>query len=126
MYLRDEEVKPGDKDKVVRLETKLADSKRGVVDKVIFKSVSTTQKKAEMLSDLSQIEKNFGEYWCEGDKCMSSHSHWVLHSSKTLCWECSHDPCACSAPLVWDKLEMAWYSFYPVMGKRKRTHGCWN
>ncbi len=102
MYLSDREVNPGDEGKVVRFETKLADWKRDVVNKAIFRPTSTVQTKMEMVSDLSAIENNFGGYWCEGEKCMSNHTHWVLYTSKTLCWECSHDPCACPPPLVWD------------------------
>ena len=114
LYLREGEVNPGDEAKVVeRLETKLSDWYRDVVQKVgKNKSVSEKPKREDMLADSLEVENGFKGYWCEGEKCVSHRTHWVLHSSKTICWECRHDPCACSSPLVWDESEDVYYTFF--------------
>jgi hypothetical protein len=75
-----------------------------------------------MLADLSQVENSCEGCWCEGEKCVSVCTHWVMHSSKTLCWDCRHDPCPCSPPLVWDEFERAYYgSFLSCDGKTKKN-----
>jgi hypothetical protein len=128
MYLREGEFKSGDEAKVERLERKLLDWKRGVVDRV-GKELPTPSKE-KMASDMVQVENNLEGYWWEGEKGMSSHTHWVLHSSETICWDCGHDPCACSAPLVKDEVEQAEQAYYHFFNhataKRRITSGCWN
>jgi hypothetical protein len=75
-----------------------------------------------MLADLFQVENSLEGYWCEGEKCVSNHTHWVLHSSKTICWECRHNYCAPSSPLVWDESEHAYYRFFlSCNGKSKEN-----
>jgi hypothetical protein len=108
MYLRTGEVHPGDEVRVMRLERKLSDWYRDVCKE----PGSEKPAREEMLADLSQVENACEGYWCEGEKCVSDRTHWVMHSSKTLCWDCSHDPCACSPPLVWDESERAYYGFF--------------
>jgi hypothetical protein len=62
------------------------------------------------------VENSLEGYRCEGEKYLSSCTHWVLHSSETICCDCGHDPCACAAPLVWDEAEQAYYhSFCHLM-----------
>jgi hypothetical protein len=125
MYLPEGENKPGDEAKVERLERKLLDWKRNIVDRV-GKELPMPLK-ADMASNMVQVGKKWEGYWCKGEKCISSHTHWVLHSSETICWDCWHDPCACSAPLVWDKVEQAYYYFFNhAMVKLRQTSGCWN
>jgi hypothetical protein len=109
MYLREGVVEPGDEAKEEQLERKILDWKRDIVDRV-GKELPTPSRD-EMVSDMVQVENNLEGYWCEGDKCVSSRTHWVLHSSETICWDCRHDPCACLPPLVWDETEQAYYRF---------------
>jgi hypothetical protein len=86
----------------------LWDWKRDVVARV--GKGSSTPSREDMASDIVQVENNLEGYWCEGEKCMSSRTHWVMHSSETICWDCRHDPCACSVlPLEWDEAEQAYY-----------------
>jgi hypothetical protein len=110
VYLREGEVEPDDEAKVVRLERKLLNWKGGVVD-VEGKRMPMSSK-ADTAGNMVKLERNLGGYWCKGEKCVSSRTHWVLHSSETICWDCRHDPCACSALLVWDKAEQAYYHFF--------------
>ena len=110
MYLRDGGVEAGDEAKVERLERKVWDWKRDVVARV--GKGSLTPSREDMASDMVQVENNLEGYWCEGEKCMSSRTHWVMHSSETICWDCRHDPCACSVPLEWDEAEQAYYFFF--------------
>jgi hypothetical protein len=72
----------------------------------------TTLTKMEILEAFSQIEHNFEGYWCQGEECKCERAHWVIHDSKSTCWECMHDPCACRGPLVWDEDESAYYCFF--------------
>jgi hypothetical protein len=62
----------------------------------------------DMASAMVDVENNLEGYWCEGEKCMNSRTHCVLHSSEMICWDCRYDPCACLAPLVWDEAEQAY------------------
>jgi hypothetical protein len=113
MYLHAGEVQPGDEAKVVRLEQKLSDWKRDVVDGEGMDLPMPS--KNDMASDPYDMVKekiNLRGYWCQGEKCVSSRTHWVLHSSERICWECRHDPCACSPPLVWDETEQAYCRFF--------------
>ncbi len=95
MYLHEGEVKPGDKVKVVRYQSKLFDWKGHVIkgddNKLITEDMSAT---------IFQLQDNFDGYWCEGEKCECKRTHWVIHASKTNCWDCMHDPCVCNPPLV--------------------------
>jgi hypothetical protein len=100
MYLRTGEVNPGNEVRVMRLERKLSDWYCNVCKE----PGSEKPTREDMLADLSQVENSCEGYWCEGEKCVSVRTHWVMHSSKRLCWDCSHDPCACSPPLVWDEV----------------------
>jgi hypothetical protein len=78
LYLREGEVNPGDKAKVERLETRLSDWYRDVVQKVgKNKSVSEKPKQKDMLADSFEVENGFKGYWCEGEKCVSHRTHWV-------------------------------------------------
>ena len=53
---------------------------------------------------------------------MCKRTHWVLHDSPSICWDCVHDPCSCEAPLVWDDAEKAYYSFFlSCDGKTKKN-----
>ena len=71
--------------------------------------------------DLFNLENNFNGYWHEGEKCRCTRTHWVIHDSKSNCWECMHDPCACILPLVWDISEQAYYRcFLSTDGKTKK------
>ena len=106
-------MEPGDHAKVERLESKLLDWKHDVVDRV-GKELPRPLK-ADMASNMVQVKNNWEGYWCKGEKCISSPTHWVLHSSETICCDCGHDPCACAAPLVWDEAEQVYYHFVVVM-----------
>jgi hypothetical protein len=110
MCFRQGEVEPGDEAKVEQLERKLWDWKGDVVGRV-GKGLPTPSQE-NMASDMVQVANNLEGYWCKGEKCMSSRTHWVLHSSETICWNCWHDPCACSVPLEWDEAEQAYYFFF--------------
>jgi hypothetical protein len=109
MYLREGGVEPGDEARVERLERKISDWERDVSRKV--KKERTTSRE-DLVSDMVDTENNLKGYWCEGEKCLSSRTHWVLHSSETICCDCWHDPCACAAPLEWDEAEQAYYNFF--------------
>ena len=122
MYLADGDVNPGDKEKVVRFEAKLSDWKRDVVDRLMANSSKSLPTREDMSFDFSKIENNFEGYWCEGEKCVSNRTHWVLHNSETLCWECRHDPCACCTPLVWDEMEGAYYGFFLSCDLKTKTN----
>jgi hypothetical protein len=106
------EVNPGNKAKVVRLETKRSNWYHNIVEKVINKYGSKKRTREAMFVDLLQVENRMEEYWCEGKKCVSNCIHWVLHSSKMICRKYRYDPCACSSPLVWDESEHAYYRFF--------------
>jgi hypothetical protein len=82
MYFREGEVEPGDEAKVERLERKLLDWKRDGVDRV--RKGLPIPSREDMASDMVQVENNLEGYWCKGEKCMSSRTHWVLHSSETI------------------------------------------
>jgi hypothetical protein len=127
-YLHEGEVNPGNEAKVERLETKLSDWYRDVVQKIgNDKSVPEKPKREDMLADPLEVENGFKGYWYEGEKCVSHRTHWVLHSSKRICWKCRHDPCTCSSLLVWDESEDAYYSFFlSCDGKTRKTSGCQN
>ena len=71
---------------------------------------------------MNQLESKFCRYWCEGETCACTRTHWVIHARDTNCWECMHDPCACRPPLFWDSDEKAYYSlFLSSDGKTKTT-----
>jgi hypothetical protein len=108
IYLHEGIVELGDEAKVERLEQKILDWKHDVEDDDGKKS----SPKEDMAAEMSKVENCLEGYWCKGEKCVSTCSHWVLHSSETICWDCRHDPCACSPPLVWDDAEYAWYRFF--------------
>ena len=115
MYLQEGEVIPGDEGRVIRFEKKMADWTRDVIDG------SKNSTRTEMLPDMLQVENGFDGYWCEGLKCLCARTHWVLHASESFCWDCMHDPCACSTPLVWDATEKAYYRlFLSCDGKTKK------
>jgi hypothetical protein len=80
-----------------------------------------TPSREDMASNMVQVENNLEGYWCKGEKCMSSSTHWVLHSSETICWDCWHNPCACLIPLEWDEAEQAYYFFFLCDGKTKNN-----
>jgi hypothetical protein len=76
----------------------------------------------DMSSDMCQVENNFDGYWCEEVKCLCARTQWVLHESESFCWDCTHDPCACSTPLNWDASEQAYYRFcFSCDGKTKKN-----
>jgi hypothetical protein len=62
MYLREGEVEPGDEAKVERLERKLSDWKRDVVDRVPVGKELPTQSKEDMASNVVQVESGLGGY----------------------------------------------------------------
>ncbi len=122
MYLHEGEIKPGGEAKVERLECKLLDWKRNVVDRV-GKELPTPLKE-DMASNMVQVGNNLEGTWCKGAKCVGSGTQWDCHPSETSCWDCGHDPCACAAPLVWDEAEQAYYHlFCHVMVKPSPTSG---
>ena len=124
MYHSEGYVYPGDEDKVTRYERKIAEWKRDVVDKQEKVKGAKEPTAQEMAQAYWQVEKSFTGYWCDGEDCMCDRTHWVLHSSSSICWECVHDPCSCNAPLVWDEVEKAYYSFFcPAMERRRGTPG---
>jgi hypothetical protein len=114
MYLSEGFVSPGDEDKIARLEKKISEWKRDVVDKENKKinCLPRNPTKEEMASEFSALENNFDGYWCEGEECKCLRTHWVIHASASTCWDCMHDPCACSPPLVWDDMEKAYFRFF--------------
>jgi hypothetical protein len=89
MYLCEGEVESGDETRVERLERKLADFERDV-PRVVKKEPTSSREGA---SDMVNVENRLEGYWCKGEKCLSSCTHWVLHSSETICCDCGHDPC---------------------------------
>jgi hypothetical protein len=118
IYLREGEVNPGDEEKVIRYKKKMSDWKRDLVDGISTKMPP----REEMLLDLFQLENSFNGYWCEGEKCGCSRTHWVVHTSKSNWWDCMHNDCACSPPLVWDDLEQTYYRFFlSCDGKKKKN-----
>ena len=122
MYLQYGDVNPGDEEKVARYERKISEWKRDVVDNLLTLPKLGQPTKEEMSHDIFKLENGFNGFWCQGDQCLTNRSHWVLHESKTTCWECMHDPCACKLPLVWDEDERAYYRFFlSVDGKTKRN-----
>ena len=124
MYLQYGDVNPGDEKKVERYERKLDEWQRDVVSKVGTVPGSRQQSKEEMSEEIYALENNFNGFWCQGDQCLSKRSHWVLHASKTTCWDCMHNPCACRLPLVWDDDELAYYRFFCLLtGKQRRMSG---
>jgi hypothetical protein len=96
MYLYEGEVNPQDEETVIRYEKKILDQKCNIIDE----NTTKLPTKEEMSSELFQLENSFNGYWCEGEKCGCSRKHWVVHASKTNCWDCMHDPGARSLPLV--------------------------
>ncbi len=81
-----------------------------------------TSPREDIASGMVDVENKLEGYWCKGEKCLSSCTHWVLHSSETICWDCWHDPCACSVPLEWDEAEQAYYLFFlSCDGKTKKN-----
>jgi hypothetical protein len=106
MYLQEGEINPGDEGKVIRFEKKMSDWRRDVVGGL--KNLT----REDMSSNMCQVENGFNGYWCEGVKCLCVRTHWVLHESESFCWDCMHDLCACSTPLVWDATEQAYYNFF--------------
>jgi hypothetical protein len=120
MYLREGEIEPGVEAKVVRLEPNLLDWKRDVGDRVGEELCMPT--KEDMAANMIQVKRIFLGYWCKGEKCVNSCTHWVLHSSETICWDCRHNPCACLPPLLWDEAEQADYRFFfHAMVKQRLT-----
>ena len=119
MYLQDGEVNHGDEGRAVRFEKKMLDWRRDIVggSKVVTRK--------EMFTDMCQVENGVKGYWCEGVRCLCARTHWVLQASESFCWDCMHDPCACSTMLVWDKTEEAYYRFFCLaMVKQRRMFGC--
>jgi hypothetical protein len=124
MYLREGVVEPGDEARVERLERKMFDFERDVAR--VGKKKRTSPRE-DIASNMVDVENKLEGYWCKGEKCLSSRTHWVLHSSETICWDCRHDPCACAAPLVWDEAEHAYYHFFcHVTVKPRKTSGFLN
>jgi hypothetical protein len=116
MYLQDGEVNHGDEGRAVRFEKKMLDWRRDIVggSKVVTRK--------EMFTDMCQVENGVKGYWCEGVRCLCARTHWVLQASESFCWDCMHDPCACSTMLVWDKTEEAYYRFFlSCDGKTKKN-----
>jgi hypothetical protein len=103
MYQRKGEVKPGDKAKVVRYKSKMFDWKHDVV----IEGADNQPATEDMSAKMDKVENNFDVYWCEGDKCGCTRTHWVINANETNCWDCMHDPCACNPPLEWDEVEKA-------------------
>jgi hypothetical protein len=119
MYLREGVVEPGDEARVERLERKMFDFERDVAR--VGKKKRTSPRE-DIASNMVDVENKLEGYWCKGEKCLSSRTHWVLHSSETICWDCRHDPCVCAAPLVWDEAEQAYYHFFlSCDGKTKKN-----
>ena len=117
MYLKEGEINPGDEGKVVRFEKKMSDWRRDVI---VGDSKNLTRE--DMTSNMCQVENGFVGYWCEGAKCLCARTHWVLQESESFCWDCMHDPCACSTPLVWDATEQAYSRFFlSCDGKTKKN-----
>jgi hypothetical protein len=100
MYLREGCINPGDEEQVDRYEKKIAEWHRDVVEKNPKFDSTKIPTKEEMSSVFYKVVNNFEGYWCEGEECKCDCSHWVIHESLSTCWECTHDPCACRAPLV--------------------------
>ena len=118
MYFHEGVVEPGDEARVERLERKMFDFERDVAR--VGKKKQTSSRE-DIASDMVDVENKVEGHWCEGEKCLSSHTHWVLHSSETICCDCRHDPCACAAPLVWDEAEKAYYLFFCHVTVKPRT-----
>jgi hypothetical protein len=118
IYLREGEVNAGDEDNVISYEKKLADWKRDVVDGQSNKKPT----REDMPSHFYQLENSFNGYWCKGGTCGCVRTHWVVQASKLNCWECMHNPCACSPSLVWNDEEQAYYHFFlSCDGKTKKN-----
>jgi hypothetical protein len=86
---------------------------------------SAFETKKEMSRKMLRVESNFEGYWCQGLTCQCSRSHWVMNESKSNCWDCLHDPCACLPPLLWDEVEQAYYRIgddSTVWMSEPRTH----
>jgi hypothetical protein len=111
MYLQEGDV-PDNEDKRIRLETKIEEWRRDVVNPDSKRKNETEPSKMEMTEEFWEIESEYAGYWCEGEKCFCERTHWVLFSSDTCCDECMHDPCACQAPLIWDEGEKAYYRIW--------------
>ncbi len=105
-------MRPGDENKVIRFEQKIAGWKRDVVDKKRELPGEKTPKKQQMREDMYTLKNERCGYWWEGETCKCDRSHWVVHDIMLNCWECMHAPCACEAPLVWDEKENAYYYFF--------------
>ena len=119
VYLASGKIEEGEEEKVVRLEHKLSDWKRDVVGKKEGLE-STNATKEQMSYAAFELERKMEGYWCEGEKCACTRTHWVFHSSESTCWECMHDPCACQPPLLFDEAENAYYRlFLSADGKMK-------
>ena len=115
-------VNAGDEKKVARFEKKISELKRDVGNKKKWKFEANKPSKQEMSSDIFELKNNFGGYWCQGEECTCIRSHWVIHSSKSNCWECMHDPCAYRPPLVWDVKENVYFRFFlSCDGKTKKN-----
>ena len=111
-YLEDGICDQGDETKVARFEKKISEWQRDVLDRKGTLPTSNQATKQEIAGAISKLENSFGGYWCEGEECKCKRTHWVIHDSKSNCWQCMHDPCACNPPLVWDAKESAYYRFF--------------
>jgi hypothetical protein len=97
MYLQEEEINPGDEGNVIRFEKKMSDWRRYVVGGS---------------KNLTREDLSSNMCWCEGVKCLCARTHWLLQESESFCWDCMHNPCACSTPLVWDATGQAYFFFF--------------
>jgi hypothetical protein len=118
MYLREGEVNPGDEAKVIQYEKNIRMETRCFGGKLredavegpnCYRHYQTRKWLQRILVRGSQMrvpEKSLGR----------------LYSSKSNCWDCMHDPCACNPPLVWDDEENGCYSFFlSCDGRTKRN-----
>jgi hypothetical protein len=81
IYLHEGEVIPGEEEKVIRYEKRILDWKRNVLNENTTKMLT----KEEMFLELFQFENSFNGYWCEGEKCGCTRTHWVVTASKGNC-----------------------------------------
>ena len=112
MYFIEGQINPGDEEKVKRLEKKISEWQRDVVEEKQSHPGYVLPSKKQMASDFFQTEWNHSGYWCEGKECYCARTHWVVFSKVTFCYECMHDPCACRPPLFWDTAENAYYRLF--------------
>jgi hypothetical protein len=118
MYLGEGEVTPGDEAMVVCFKTKMADWECDIVQGTKMLT------KEDMLAEMFHLQNSFRGYWCEGESGCDR-MHLVVHKRKSVCWDCTRDPCAYNPPLVWDDAEKAYlhFPFHVMVNKDKPLDG---